>query len=387
MMGRGMMGGMMGGRLVLADKDGTVVADSAGLAAGQKLFSSDVANGIPIQVKGQQVGTLVVDSEMMGGLRFSPLEEEFLQRVNRSVVLAGLIAGVIALAIGFILFRQITAPLRDLTLAARRIAGGNLSQRVEIRSQDEIGELSHAFNVMAESLARAENSRRTMVAGIAHELRTPLSVVQGNLEALLDGVFPPTPENIAAIHQETLLLSRLVDDLRELALAEAGQLKIEKQPTDLADLIQRTVLNFRAEATDRGIELGTELASDLPQVPVDPHRLEQVLRNLLANALRYTPAGGRVVVAASSPHSPQSWGARGAVVVSVADTGVGIPADDLPHVFERFWRGDRSRSRTGGGAGLGLAIAKELVEAHGGTIGVESREGQGAVFTIRLPAG
>ena len=370
---------IMGDRLILADAKGRVVADTGGELVGHELSKAERRGGAPISVDGQQVGTLIATPIGPRPRGQQTLEGEFLRSVKFTTLLAGLAAGVIALVLGSFLFLQITAPMRALTAAARRIAGGDLSQRVGVQSQDELGELGQAFNTMAESLARAEASRRNLVADVAHELRTPLSVIQGNLEALLDGVFPPTPENIAAIHEETMLLSRLVEDLRELTLAEAGQLVIKKEPTQVEELIQRTMGNLRPQAAEKEIELVTDLPAVLPTVEADPHRLEQVLRNLLSNGLRYTPAGGRITVAARE--------AGGEVRIGVADTGPGIPPADLPHVFERFWRGDKARSRAHGQTGLGLAIARQLVEAHGGRIGVESQEGKGTIFTVWLPKG
>ena len=366
---------IMSDRLILADATGRVVADTGGELVGQELSEAERQDGVTIMMDGQQVGTLIAAPIEPSGQ--PTLEGEFLRSVNRSLLLAGLAAGVIALVMGSFLFLQITAPLRALTAAARRIAVGDLSQRVEVRSQDELGEVGHAFNAMAESLARAEELRRNMVADVAHELRTPLSIIQGNLEALLDGIFPPTPENIAAIHEESMLLSRLVEDLRELALVEAGQLAIKKEPTQVEELIQRATGNLRPQAAEKGIELVTDLPAALPPVQADSHRLEQVLRNLLINALRYTPAGGRITVTVR--------GMDGGVQVRVADTGPGIPPADLPYVFERFWRSDKARSRAHGQTGLGLAIAKQLVEAHGGRIWAESEEGKGSSFAVWLP--
>ncbi len=398
--GRGGMGGMMGSmmemmgdRLIIAGQDGTVVADTAGpLRPGQRLSPDRLASGLPITHRGQRVGTLLVESAMMPA--FGPSEQEFLGRVNQAILLAGLAAGGIALIIGSLLFLGITAPLRRLTAAAQRIAAGDMSQRVSVHSNDEIGELSQAFNTMAESLARAETIRRNLMADIAHELRTPLSVVQGNLEAILDGVYPANLETITSIHEETVLLSRLVDDLRDLALADAGQLAIYKEPTDVADMVQGTVVSLRPQAEAKGVTVAAEVAPNLPEVSADPQRLEQVLRNLLANALRYTPTGGKIEIRATPDRVVHGAGATSCtgqtiypyVRVAVSDTGMGIAPEDLPHVFDRFWRGDKSRSRSGGGAGLGLAIARQIVETHGGRIWAESAVGQGTTFTFVLPA-
>jgi signal transduction histidine kinase len=299
---------------------------------------------------------------------YASLERQFLSKVNRSLLWAGLGAVALALVLGAALARQLTAPLRSLTDAARRLAGlgagvalTGAPEQVELRSQDEIGELGQAFNQMSASLAWQEMLRRNLMADIAHELRTPLSVMRGDLEALLDGVYQPTPEALASLHEETLLLSRLVDDLRALALAEAGQLRLERQPTDMGELLTGVVGAFGLQAESQGQTLRLDLPSETLSTEVDPQRVRQVVANLVSNALR-----------------------QGAEVeISVADEGPGIAADHLPHIFDRFWRGAQGR---GGGSGLGLAIAQELVRAHGGRIWVESAPGQGTVFRFTLPS-
>jgi signal transduction histidine kinase len=254
---------------------------------------------------------------------------------------------------------------------------GDLSQHVEITSQDEIGDLARAFNGMADGLARLEELRRQLVNDVAHELRTPLTNIRGYLEALQDGVVEPERHVIDSLHEEAMLLNRLVDDLQALSLAEAGQLRPERQPVALADVVDRAIGAVRPRAVAKGVVLQADLPEDLPLVDVDPRRIGQVLRNLLENGLTHTASGGEIAVAA---HAGGHW-----IEVSVRDTGTGIAADDLPYVFERFYRADKSRSRATGGAGLGLAIVKQLVEAHGGQIEVESEVGQGTQFTFTLP--
>ncbi|MFQ6016434.1 MAG: ATP-binding protein [Anaerolineae bacterium] len=377
MFGHGHMMGMMGamgGRIIVADQDGQVVADSLGRLEGHRLSKDDMRAASPIKVEGRTVGFLLAETM---GMPMAVAEDDLLSRVNRAILLAGTGAGIVALILGYVLFRQITAPLRELTAATRRIAGGNLDQRVTVKANDEIGELGQAFNSMAANLARAEELRRHMVADIAHELRTPLSVIQSNLEAMLDGVYEATPENIASVHHETLLLTRLVNDLRDLALAEAGQLVIEKEPTNVAELVQGAVEALRPQAVEKGVDLTVQVTESSSWVEADSQRLRQVLANLLDNALRHTPGEGRISVRVEQ--------ADGALRVSVIDSGPGIPAADLLHIFERFYRGDRSRTRATGGSGLGLAIAKQLVEAHGGRIWVESEEGKGTKVTFSLP--
>ncbi|MCQ3979534.1 MAG: two-component sensor histidine kinase [Anaerolineae bacterium] len=298
--------------------------------------------------------------------------------MNLAVLLSAIAVGGVALGLGSLLFFQITAPVRRLTQAAEAIAAGDLSRRVSVRSGDEIGRLAQAFNTMTDSLDRAETLRRQMVADIAHELRTPLSLVQGNLEAILDGLYALNLENVASVHEETLVLTRLVNDLRDLALAEAGQIHLQRETVDLADLAGRAVEGFRAQAVEQEVTLVAELSPDLPLISGDKQRLSQVLLNLLSNALRHTPPGGRIVISVR----PEPAG----LLVSVADTGRGIPPEDLPHVFERFYRADKSRARSSGGSGLGLAIARQIVEAHGGRIWVESWVGVGSTFSVALPS-
>jgi signal transduction histidine kinase len=368
--GRGQGAGVLIDRLVLADAGGQVVADTQGELVGQVLSGTELAMGAPIVVDGQQVGTLLVPA---GEAVHLSLETEFLDKVNASLLWAGLAAGAVALVLGLLLARQLTAPLRTLTQAAHRLARGETPQ-VEVRSQDEIGELSQAFNHMSRSLARQETLRRNLMSDIAHELRTPLSVIRGDLEALLDGVYEPTPQALASLQEEALLLSRLVDDLRALAQAEAGQLKLERRPTDLGELLGGIVDSFDLQAQAQGQQLQLDVPPDLPPVDVDPQRIRQVVANLVSNALRHAPESGRVAVSAVLQ--------PGRVRVSVADDGPGIAAEDLPHVFDRFWRGGGTRVD---GTGLGLAIARELVRAHGGQIGVESTPGQGSTFYFTLP--
>jgi two-component system OmpR family sensor kinase/two-component system sensor histidine kinase BaeS len=368
--GRGQGTGNGTDRVLLADVQGQVLADSEGELVGQRLTDAELSLGVPVEVEGETVGILLVPAAE--GVHDS-LEVEFLSQVNRSLLWAGLAAGAVALVLGLLLARQLTAPLRALTQAAHRLAQGEVPQ-VSVRSRDEIGELAQAFNHMAQSLERQETLRRNLMADIAHELRTPLTVIRGDLEALLDGLFEATPEALASLQEESLLLSRLVDDLRALAEAEAGQLRLEQRPTDLGELLRGVIAGFDLQAEGQGQILVLELAADLPLVDVDAQRVRQVVANLVSNALRHAPGSSRVLVSASR--------GAGKVRISVADEGPGIVPEDLPHVFDRFWRGGQSRT---GGSGLGLAIARELVRAHGGRIWAESQPGQGTTVQFTLP--
>lgn len=275
-------------------------------------------------------------------------------------------------------FRRVAAPIGDVMDAAGRVAGGDYAVRVPEHGPPEVRALARAFNTMASQLQMADERRRSLLADVSHDLRTPLAVIQGNLEGLLDGVYPRDDVHIIPILEETRLLARLVEDLRTLALTESGAFKLEREPTDLRALIVETVASFRGQAADAGIALAADVAPDVPVVDVDAVRIRQVLENLLVNALRYTPRGGEVRVRCSVTRPAD--GTR--VMVSVSDTGPGIAHEDLPHIFDRFFKTPDSR-----GSGLGLAIARNLVVAHGGEITAESEPGRGTTVRFSVPAG
>lgn len=374
--GGGMGGGMMGASLDVADREGVIVASTGGKPAGGRASADELASGVPILVNAEKVGTLIVPTRPMD-FGSDPAAQEFLNQVNRSLVFGGIVAGVIALVLALVISRQITAPLGELARASGKIAGGNLDARVQVRGRDEIASVAAAFNAMADNLKRSEGARRNMLADIAHELRNPLGVISSHLEAMQDGIFPANAAQIASLQDETLLLTRLVDDLRDLAIADAGQLSLNRVRTDLNDLLERAAEAFQAQAAENHVALKRVVGPSDLEVDVDVQRIDQVLRNLLSNAMRHTPSGGQVTITLSK----RDESAR----VDISDSGSGIPADQVPHIFERFWRGDRERQRVSMGAGLGLAIAKRLVEAHGGEVGVSSRLGQGADFWFTIP--
>jgi signal transduction histidine kinase len=275
--------------------------------------------------------------------------------------------------------RNITSPLADVMAAADAVASGDLDVRVPERSHSEFGKLARTFNRMVGELQRSDEQRRDLTADVAHELRTPLHIIQGNLEGILDGVYQPTAEHIQTLLEETQILSRLVEDLRTLSLAESGHLPLHKEQVQVAELLADLATSFSGQAGAAGIALRVESEGlSGKTVEADVMRLNQVLANLLVNALRYTPPGGAITLRGE----PSPIGVR----LIVSDTGEGIPPDDLAHIFDRFWRGDPARTRKDGtGGGLGLAIVRQLVELHGGRVSVESAPGQGTVFTIDLP--
>ena len=280
----------------------------------------------------------------------------------------------VVMSAGFF-FLRVGSPLAELIAAADAVATGDLSVRVR-QGAGDMGRLARGFNRMTAELARAEAARRNLTADVAHELRTPLQIIQGNLEGALDGVYEPSPAHLQATLDETRRLARLVGELQTLSLAEAGKLPLHRREVVAADLLEDVAARFAGAAAEAGVVLKVTPSDDSPLLFVDPERLEGVLSNLTANALRHTPAGGRVTLSATA--------APGGAALTVADTGEGIAAADLPFVFDRFWRGDRARGRSAG-AGLGLAIARQLVLAHGGAIDVQSAPGEGTIFTIRLP--
>lgn len=366
-------------QFVLTDADGRVVYDGVEGRPGRRLTRDEQAAAQEIEVDGQVVGKLV--SVISTPWHFlGPLEQRFVARLRWWLAVGALSAGALGLLLGLVFSRSLIAPLQRLADAARAVAARDFSRRVEEEGSTEMIEVAQAFNQMTAALEASERQRQNMVADVAHELRTPLSVVQGNLQAILDDVYPLDKAEVASLYDETRLLSRLVDDLRELALADAGQLRLNLQATPADQVIQTTVDSLALVAEAQEVTLSTDVPPDLPPVQADPDRLAQILRNLLINALQHTPAGGSVTVTATP--------APDAVEIAVADTGEGIASDDLPHVFERLWRADRSRARGklwARGTGLGLAIVQILVEAQGGQIQVESALGQGSTFRFSIP--
>lgn len=364
--GMGMTSGWMGGmgqRLILADSSGLLIVDTNNeLVAGTVLAVEELSNGSPIIVDDQQVGTLIMaPADHQAG---SNPSATFLASVKQSILISVLVAGGISFILVLIFSLQITAPVRQLQKAAAAIAKGNLNQRVLTRSNDELGDLAYTFNHMADSLVAAETQRRQLLADIAHELRTPMAVIQANAEAMQDGVLPVGIEQVNIIHAETLLLGRLIEDLRLISISEAGKLRLERTETDLADLLQQATERIRPQCQQKGLALQVVVPGKLPHVSVDGDRISQVVINLIGNALRYTPPGGTITIRAE----PSEEG----VNTSITDTGTGIAAEDLPRIFDRFYRVDKSRNRGSGGSGLGLAIVKQLVEAHGGSVSASS---------------
>ena len=328
-----------------------------------------------------QIGTLLA---LDTSLSPNSASNAFVRTLSTATWQSSLVAALFALVIGSLLFRQIISPIRSVTDAARKIAAGDLDQRVPEGSSDEIGQMAQTFNQMADALEHDRQLRQNMTADIAHELRTPLSIIQGNLEAMMDGVLPSSPKEIASLHEETLLLNRLVADLRLLSLAEAGQLHLNRTDTDILVLVKQIVVSLQPTADALHVALVTDLPVSCPSLKLDIDRTNQIFHNIIANALRFTPADGKITVHARLTEE--------AMLVDISDTGTGIAPDDLPHIFDRFYRGEKSRNRASGGSGIGLAIVRQLMQAQGGDVTVKSpvqaendETPYGSCFTLSFP--
>lgn len=366
-------------QVVLADVGGRVVFDILDPHSNRHMTRDESAAAADIVVDGQVVGRLAVALPTQSAIP-GPLAQSYFDRLRQLLLAGAMIASGVGLVLGLGLSRGLSAPLQRLATAARAVAAGELSHRVAVAGSTEIAEVSQAFNEMAAGLEQAEQLRQNLMADVAHELRTPLTVLQGNLQAMLDGVYPLDQAELAVLYDETRLLSRLVDDVRELALAEAGQLHMSIQSVDPASVLRRACDSLLPTAQAQAVDLTVKVPEDLPVVHVDSDRVAQVLYNLLTNALQHTPSGGSITVTASATDK--------AVEVVVSDTGEGIAPEHLAHIFDRFWRADPSRTRGerwDGSSGLGLAIAQSLVSAQGGRIWVESDLGKGAAFHFTLP--
>ncbi|NJL32932.1 MAG: HAMP domain-containing protein [Chloroflexaceae bacterium] len=416
-------------RIVIADTEYRVVYDSDEMQAfGSQLPARLRAQAVPIMPAVQNgplrpnrfrqpsglIGYVIVPV----GLQYVTVAEQgFFASLLRISLLGSAVAGGVALFTALLVSRQVTAPLRSLTQAVRRLAAGEQHEPLPLPADAELAELAQSFNLMAAELERQETLRRQLVADIAHELRTPLTVLRLQLESIEDGIEQPTPATLGSLSHEVGLLTRLVNDLRLLSLAEAGQLSLNIQPLDAAELVGHIVGSAGPRARQQQIALHLNQPNEaIPPVLADEQRLAQVLGNLIENALRYTPPGGQVWLGVSTrEHAPPAtptngttrlWriGSRatrrlpptgaltpiapngaGWLVFEVGDTGPGIAPEDLPYIFERFYRTDRARTREKGGSGLGLAIVQRLVEAQGGQVHVSSIPGRGTTFYVQLP--
>jgi two-component system OmpR family sensor kinase len=365
-------------RWLLADAQGRIVYADRPPRSDQKLTASELRRAQPISVDSAVVGYLVAEPPDLDAM--DPSARRFRDHLQQSILLAALGAIGLGLVLGLLISRSVAAPLATLAQTARAFAARDWAQRAPLKDTagiTEVEQVALAFNDMADSLQQAETLRRNLMADVAHELRTPLTVMQGLLGALLDGVHPLELKEIAILYDETRLLARLVEDVRELALAEAKQMPFTMQAVDVGTLLHAAAARFVAAADAQQVTLQVDAPEALARVRADPDRMAQVLQNLVSNALRHTPVGGCITLTARAHETH--------VQVSVNDTGDGIAAQDLPYVFDRFYRGEGSWARTSGNSGLGLSIAKVLVEGMRGAIGVESAQGRGSRFWFTLP--
>jgi signal transduction histidine kinase len=359
--------------VVLTSPDGRVLAATDSTLRGDTLGPGALAEGFPILV-GTDTVAVAVAGTAIGAL--SPAQERSLSALASGILTAGIAAAAVALVLGLLLLRRITRPIRYLAQATEDVSAGRLDRRVEWPAKDAIGRLADAFNAMTARLAHSEQLRKQMVADIAHELRNPVAVIRADLQAMIDGIYALDESRVRSLQEETALLTRLIDDLRTLSLADAGELTLQPRAVDLTTLVRRVAESQRRELERKGVALEVDLQSDDVPAWADPERIEQVLLNLLRNARQHTPDGGSVHVSLRSRD--------GGADITVADNGSGIPDDILPHVFDRFWRGENRESGSRTRSGLGLPIARRLVEAHGGTIRLESTPGEGTTVRVWL---
>lgn len=362
-------------RTILLDADGRVVLDHGSATSplvGTQFNPQSNEIGQPLTINSALVGTLIVDRGT------PPRAVQLIYTLVGPTAVISVLLGILTLIIGLLLMRRMINPLSEVIAAAQAVSQGDLTARVPVHARnDDLSALSDHFNHMADELERSDIQRRNLFADIAHELRTPITILRGRLEGILDGVYPPDEAHIAPALEETYLLERLVEDLRLLALAEANQLRYEMKPVRLAEQAETILGLFSAQAGERNVKLHLEAEPDLPEVMVDPQRFQQVIGNLMDNALRFTPEGSSIDL---TIHRQEN-----SIVLTVADGGPGIPEDELTHIFDRFWRGEKSRARSTGGAGLGLSIARQLVEAQGGKITARNQSPRGFEVEITLP--
>lgn len=373
---------MMGVHIRVTDTHSNLVAETPHLAADNSGLNRLASPGpkyqkaVPVTANAQRIGTLYLS--FLGEDGMSAQDLAFKSRMNTSLIWTAAAAGLLAFLLSFWLSRRLTYPLLSMAKTATKLKAGNLKERTAIDSRDELGELSKSLNHLAESLERQETLRKHLTADIAHELRTPLATVQSYIEALLDGVMPANQKSIQSIHEEILRLTRLVQNIEQLALMENEGLRLNLGSVDVPETLKRLQSTVKPLFDEKKIKLRVSTKDRVPKIRADSDRVSQIFLNLLINAHKYTPEGGRVSVNLASEDS--------GVEVVFKDSGVGIPSCELPYVFERFYRGDKSRSRDSGGSGLGLTIAKELTEAHGGHIRADSKAGEGAEFRVYLPS-
>jgi signal transduction histidine kinase len=366
---------LLADRIAVADQYGVIIADTSGKLLGTIHPEKHLAHGFPILSNFERVGTVLVGSMIDSSL--TGIDEHFLSSITSSLLWATLVSSLFALVLGLAFAGRVTKPLGQLSEAAGRVAAGNLEMSVPVRGRDELADLSISFNAMTEELRSLEEEKKRIIADAAHELRTPVTLIQGTIEAMLDGIYPIDRATLESVHEETIRLSRLIDTLRELELIDSGELDLEFGEVDLLELSRKAIPLFATQAASKGIRLAVE-GSGATLLKGDYLRLGEVVYNLLSNAIKYSPPGSVVRIGVVKEGA--------SLLLVVEDSGTGIPAEERGRIFERFYRIDRSRTHDTGGRGLGLAIVQEIVKAHRGSIEVGDSELGGAAFTVKLPA-
>lgn len=359
--------------LLITDPEGNVVMSTDNAQNGQRLSAAALTSGAPLYNQTEMIGYLVIGT-MLGAVDETQIE--FLNAVNGALVLSGAVGVTLAVGIGWWMSFQIAAPVRALMSGARRLARGQWDAPIKVTAPNELGDLTEAFNHMASEIMRQQQMNRQMVADIAHDLRTPLASMALEIEAVEAGFQDPA-QAVPSLREEIIWLQRMVNDLRLLSLMDAEQIHLQRESVPLSGFLSGVYDFWQPLADDAGRELRAEVPADLPPVSIDPGRLRQTIGNLIDNAIRHTPQGKGITLRAAAE--------RDHTLITIADEGEGIAPEDLPRLFDRFYRVDPARARRDGGSGLGLSIAKRLVEMHGGQISVESQLGHGATFIIRLP--
>lgn len=362
-------------RLILIDNTGKIITDSMDLKEGEVHPPEHWLKGVPVLSLDTIVGTVLYGSMIDPVL--NPLDRDFLRSVNWAIALSALIIVLIAIVLGYYFVSSIVSPLNHLSKAISQITEGDLDVQVSINSEDEINILAGNFNEMSLKLSESRKWRSQLTADIAHEIRTPITTIQGELEAILDGVYPLEIETIKNIYQDTVILSSIVEDLQLLESFEVSTKLLNLKDENIYNILDNVFKSFSSSAMEKGILLVKEYDSDIPFLPLDERRIRQVFNNLLSNSLRYSPGGSKIIIAAKLVRSSD----RDKLVVSVRDSGIGIEVEHLPMIFDRFYRVDTSRSRSSGGSGLGLSISKSIVESHGGKIEAESTAGAGTTIS------
>jgi len=371
---------LLSDRIAVADSNGVIVGDTSGALLRTVHPARHLTHGVPIVVNREQIGTVLVGSMVDSSL--SGVNELFLASITTALAWAIVVSAGIALLLGLILSAQVTRPIVSLTSAVRKVAAGDLSIAVktagETSGKDEIAELAISFNAMARELKRLEDAKKQIIADSAHELRTPVTLIRGTIEAMIDGIYPCDIPTLESVREEAVRLSHLIDMLRELEIIESGKLALKLESIDCMEMLRKAAALFAPAAMEKNIALTVEPSSSPPSIKADYLRVDEVIYNLVSNAIKYTPPGGTIRLSAKSDEN------RAVTHICVDDSGPGIPADERGRIFERFYRIDKSRATDRGGRGLGLAIAGEIAKAHGGNISVGDSDLGGASFVLTL---